>query len=92
MNESDDEDEGGGDAGSVKSGGGGGMSEDEGSLTDESNSIIRCVSGPDILDPDCRLPSSESQNPDLKSCSNVTLAFAAVHRRRHGRNGNASEA
>ena len=37
MYESDDEDE----AGSVKSAGGGGMSEDEGSFTDETNSVIR---------------------------------------------------
>lgn len=44
--ESDDEDEGGGDGGNVNSAaGGGGMSEDEGSLTDESNSIIRYVPG-----------------------------------------------
>lgn len=37
MNESDDDGE--GDGGSVKSG----FSEDEGSMTDESNSVVRCV-------------------------------------------------
>ncbi len=43
MNESDDEDEGGGEGAGVNNAGGDGMSEDEGSLTDESNSVIRCV-------------------------------------------------
>ena len=45
LNEPDDEDDGGGEAGSLGITGGGGMSEDEGSLTDESNSIIRYVPG-----------------------------------------------